>query len=97
VTPRQDRIVRHHQARTVALFAVSLLLVSTTSSAQTLTMQQLLGNHVEQRFGMFIHYNMNTYKPGWGENRVAPATFAPQAATVTPSLISGPRPRSRPG
>jgi alpha-L-fucosidase len=60
------------------LFAsLSLLLASTAASAQTLTVQQLLSNHIEQRFGMFIHYNMNTYKPGWGENRVDPKTFAP--------------------
>ena len=71
MTIRKGRISR------VALFGVSFLLVSTSLSAQTLTMQQLLSNHIEQRFGMFIHYNMNTYKPGWGENRVAPATFAP--------------------
>jgi alpha-L-fucosidase len=57
--------------------SLSLLLVSTAASAQTLTMQQLLSSHIEQRFGMFIHYNMNTYKPGWGENRVDPKTFAP--------------------
>jgi alpha-L-fucosidase len=54
-----------------------LLLVSTTSSAQTLPMQQLLSNHIDQRFGMFIHYNMNTYYYGWGEKRVDPKTFAP--------------------
>jgi alpha-L-fucosidase len=40
-------------------------------------MQQLLSTYAEQRFGMFIHYNMNTYYAGWGENRVAPTTFAP--------------------
>ena len=57
--------------------SLSLLLVSTVASAQTLTMQQLLSNNIEQRFGMFIHYNMNTYKPGWAENRVDPKTFAP--------------------
>ena len=77
MTIRQGGSRRHHQARRVALLAVPLALVSATSSAQTLSMQQLLSSHIEQRFGMFIHYNMNTYKPGWGENRVSPATFAP--------------------
>jgi alpha-L-fucosidase len=52
-------------------------LLSARASAQTLTMQQLLSNHIDQRFGMFIHYNMNTYYYGWAENRVAPTTFAP--------------------
>jgi alpha-L-fucosidase len=53
--------------------------MSATSSAQTLTMQQLLSNNIDQRFGMFIHYNMNTYYYGWGEKRVDPKTFAPPA------------------
>lgn len=70
---RQRRRVRK------PLLLVPFLLISTTASAQTLTMQQLLSNHIEQRFGMFIHYNMNTYKPGWAENRVSPTTFAPPA------------------
>ena len=69
--------IRQGGAARVALFAVAFLLVATTSSAQTSSMQQLLSIHIEQRFGMFIHYNMNTYKPGWGENRVSPSTFAP--------------------
>jgi alpha-L-fucosidase len=71
MTIRQSGIPR------VALVVVPFFLLSTPSSAQTLTMQELLSNHIEKRFGMFIHYNMNTYKPGWGENRVAPSTFAP--------------------
>jgi len=61
------------------LLAVPLLLVPTMASAQTLTMQQLLSNNIDQRFGMFIHYNMNTYYYGWGEKRVDPKTFAPPA------------------
>jgi alpha-L-fucosidase len=40
-------------------------------------MQQLLSRYADQRFGMFIHYNMNTYYGGWAENRVDPKTFAP--------------------
>jgi alpha-L-fucosidase len=40
-------------------------------------MQELLTRYVDQRFGMFIHYNMNTYYGGWAENRVDPKTFAP--------------------
>lgn len=45
--------------------------------AQTMTMQERLSRYIDQRFGMFIHYNMNTYYGGWGENRVDPKTFAP--------------------
>ena len=77
MTTYQDKLRRDCRARRVTRFALPVLLVSATSSAQTLTMQQLLSNHIDQRFGMFIHYNMNTYKPGWAENRVDPKTFAP--------------------
>ena len=77
MTTYHCKMFRHGQARRVAFFTLPLLLVSATASAQTLTMQQLLSNHIDRRFGMFIHYNMNTYKPGWGENRVDPKTFAP--------------------
>jgi alpha-L-fucosidase len=76
VTLRRRGVLRQAGLAT-ALLALPLLFASATSSAQTLTMQQLLSNHIEERFGMFIHYNMNTYKPGWGENRVSPSTFAP--------------------
>jgi len=65
----------HCHVRSLAL--VGVLLASATASAQTLTMQQILSKHIDLRFGMFIHYNMNTYKPGWGENRADPKTFAP--------------------
>ena len=76
VTIQRQR-TRHAQPAQVVVLALPLLLVSTRSSAQTLTMQELLSNHIDQRFGMFIHYNMNTYYYGWGEKRVDPKTFAP--------------------
>jgi alpha-L-fucosidase len=55
---------------------------SATAGAQTQSMQQLLSHYIDQRFGMFIHYNMDTYlatsHPGaWAEDRVDPTTFAP--------------------
>jgi alpha-L-fucosidase len=61
--------------RPIAL--LPLLLLPSTAFGQTKTMQDLLASYVEQRFGMFIHYNMNTYHAGWAENRIAPTTFAP--------------------
>jgi alpha-L-fucosidase len=73
----REMTIRKSGISRVALFGVSFLLVSPSLFAQTMSMQELLSNHIEKRFGMFIHYNMNTYKPGWGENRVAPSTFAP--------------------
>jgi len=57
--------------------AVPLLFLPSVGAAQTRTMQDLLSTYVEQRFGMFIHFNMHTYNAGWAENRVAPTTFAP--------------------
>jgi len=56
---------------------LAAILVSRTAAAQTSSMQQLLSRYADQRFGMFIHYNMNTYYGGWAENRVDPKTFAP--------------------
>jgi alpha-L-fucosidase len=74
-----QRALRRFRPGPILLLAVPLLLVTTPSWAQTLTMQQLLSNNIDQRFGMFIHYNMNTYYYGWGEKRVDPKTFAPPA------------------
>ena len=59
------------------LLLLCLLPAKLHAQTQTMTTQQLLTRYVNQRFGMFIHYNMNTYYAGWGENRVAPTTFAP--------------------
>jgi alpha-L-fucosidase len=56
---------------------LAAILLSRTAAAQTSSMQQLLSRYADQRFGMFIHYNMNTYYGGWAENRVDPKTFAP--------------------
>jgi len=56
---------------------LAAIILPRTAAAQTSSMQQLLSRYADQRFGMFIHYNMNTYYGGWAENRVAPKTFAP--------------------
>lgn len=66
---------RRRIRRAIAL--IPLLLLPSTAFGQTKTMQDLLARYAEQRFGMFIHYNMNTYHAGWAENRIAPTTFAP--------------------
>ena len=71
-----------------------------SAAAQTMSMQQRLSHYIEKRFGMFIHYNMNTYlrfpNPAWAENRVDPKTFAPPDGIATPSRTNGPRRRSQP-
>jgi alpha-L-fucosidase len=46
---------------------------------QTKSLQQLQSEHVDLRFGMFIHFNINTYHHGWGNNRVDPKIFNPVA------------------
>jgi alpha-L-fucosidase len=54
-----------------------LLLVAMSLSAQTKTLYQAQSDCVNWRFGMYIHFNMNTFYPGWGEARTDPKTFAP--------------------
>lgn len=56
-----------------SLFLIMPLLLS----AQTKTLYQAQCDVVNWRFGMYIHFNMNTFNPGWGESRVNPKTFAP--------------------
>ncbi len=60
---------------TVAVAGVLLLLSAVAS--QTLTLDSLQRRFVEQRFGMFIHFNMNTYYSGWAEARQNPLLFNP--------------------
>ena len=53
-----------------------------SAGAQAQSMQERLSRYIDQRFGMFIHYNMDTYlavsqPKAWAENRVDPKTFAP--------------------
>ena len=60
-----------------ATVMVWLLLSATAASAQTFTLDSLQRRYVDKRFGMFIHFNMNTYSPGWANNRVNPLLFNP--------------------
>jgi alpha-L-fucosidase len=46
-------------------------------SAQTKTLDQLKSDHANRRFGIFMHFNMNTFNPGWATSKVDPKTFAP--------------------
>lgn len=45
--------------------------------AQNIALDSLQRRTVNWRFGMYIHFNMNTFYPGWGEARTDPKTFAP--------------------
>ncbi|MBN1130379.1 MAG: alpha-L-fucosidase [Chitinispirillaceae bacterium] len=62
---------------TPSFFLLCVVSCLTPSFAQGLTLDSLLRRHVELRFGMFMHFNMNTYYPGWGNNRVDPKLFNP--------------------
>jgi alpha-L-fucosidase len=59
----------------VCVAVVSMTVSAPIVSAQTL--DSLQRAFVEKRFGMFIHFNMNTYHPGWGEARTNPLVFNP--------------------
>ncbi|MBN2036152.1 MAG: hypothetical protein JW768_05360, partial [Chitinispirillaceae bacterium] len=69
---------RKNKRSSIACF---LILIATTSLFAQSVLDKKLDSlqrvHVNLRFGMFIHFNMNTFYPGWGENRVDPETFAP--------------------
>ncbi len=57
---------------------VSVLLISPfLFSTQAKTLYENQSDVVNWRFGMYIHFNMNTFNPGWGESRVDPKKFAP--------------------
>lgn len=66
-----------HTRKSLIAGILATILWARTTAAQTSSVQQLLSRYADQRFGMFIHYNMNTYYGGWAENRVDPKTFAP--------------------
>jgi alpha-L-fucosidase len=59
------------------LFFFLILVTSTSAPAQKKSLYQLQSEHVDLRFGMFIHFNINTYFPGWGNDRVDPKIFNP--------------------
>jgi alpha-L-fucosidase len=57
--------------------ASMLFFCSGTVISQEATLDSLLKSHLELRYGMFMHFNMNTFSPGWGNDRVNPLTFNP--------------------
>jgi alpha-L-fucosidase len=62
----------------IPLTVCALLFPIMPVSAQSnIKLDSLQRAHINLRFGMFIHFNMNTFNPGWGEDRVDPKTFAP--------------------
>jgi hypothetical protein len=67
---KPDGFVRQQSVFRAGLL-LSLLLMPAIS-AQTLTLDSLQRRFVDQRFGMFIHFNMNTYYSGRAEVRRNP-------------------------
>jgi alpha-L-fucosidase len=71
-------IAKKYREKLKKTAVVSVLLISPLLlSAQTKTLYQNQSDVVNWRFGMYIHFNMNTFNPGWGESRVDPKKFAP--------------------
>jgi alpha-L-fucosidase len=46
-------------------------------------LQELQAQRVDWRFGMYIHFNMNTFYPGWANDRVDPKMFNPTKLDCT--------------
>jgi alpha-L-fucosidase len=61
----------------IAFFLISSSTPIVSQVVYNTRLDSLRQEHVNLRFGMFIHFNMNTFNPGWGEPRVDPKTFAP--------------------
>lgn len=70
-------ITRTFSAGAVCSTAVFLTIAALAVSAQTFSLDSLQRRFVDRRFGMFIHFNMNTYSPGWANDRVNPLLFNP--------------------
>lgn len=64
--------------RLTCVSAVVMMLVMLSAAAVSAqTLDSLQRAFINQRFGMFIHFNMNTYVGGWGESRTNPLNFNP--------------------
>jgi alpha-L-fucosidase len=80
--PRRRPVVGTIKLAFASALAAAALTWSGPAASQTQSVQQLLSRYIDQRFGMFIHYNMDTYLAtshpnAWAEDRVDPKTFAP--------------------
>jgi len=72
--------MRHSKIQSFFLIFISVAVFSCIPiNAQNKSLQQLQSDFVDLRFGMFIHFNINTYHPGWGNDRVDPKIFNPTA------------------
>jgi alpha-L-fucosidase len=58
------------------LMVLAVLLAAAAASAQ-IPLDSLQRRFNDQRFGMFLHFNMNTYVSGWGNARTNPLNFNP--------------------
>jgi alpha-L-fucosidase len=62
---------------------LAVLLAVTAVSAQRFTLDSMQRRFNDQRFGMFLHFNMNTYVAGWGNARTNPLNFNPTSLNCT--------------
>jgi alpha-L-fucosidase len=73
---RKDTLVMNPGKISLHVKLMFLALMS-LSALYSQTLDSILRSHIELRFGMFMHFNMNTFSPGWGNDRVDPQMFAP--------------------
>lgn len=71
LTVRKRRAGSHH------ILVLLLLCLFSQGFSQPQTLDSLQRKFSELRFGMFLHFNMNTFSPGWGNARVNPHLFSP--------------------
>lgn len=78
LSPRDDvgRSARRRR-RLVCAAALAAGIDALASAASAQTLQELQAQRVDWRFGMYIHFNMNTFYPGWANDRVDPKMFNP--------------------
>jgi len=59
------------------VLAVLLAALAATAAQPKINLDSLQRRFNDQRFGMFLHFNMNTYVSGWGNARTNPLNFNP--------------------
>jgi hypothetical protein len=85
LSPRDDagRSARGRRLLVCAAALAAGICTLTSAAAPAQTLQELQAQRVDWRFGMYIHFNMNTFYPGWANDRVDPKMFNPTKLDCT--------------
>ncbi len=69
----------YENVKRIALLAlcIGLSICSANLFAQAKPLDTLKSEHVNLRFGIFMHFSMNTFNPGWATSKVDPKMFNP--------------------